>query len=171
MAALVGSATKGQDQPTPTFQPLVEARIEEVNSGDEMTLFSSGPPTIPPVYDASQERQLKDTALAYAQTARDNYQMVAHLLGADERSLPKQVTILITYRMQTKEAGAVGDEIKVNAQYARNHRTELRLIVHELTHIVQRYPGDPPMWLLEGIADYVRYYHYEPPQNRPYFTQ
>lgn len=165
--ALPARQSDTQDQPVPFFQPLVEAPVPQVNHGDIEALFSSGPPTIPPVYDASQQRQLQSIALAYAQTARDNYQMIAHVLGAAERTIPKKITILITYRMQTKEAGAMGDLIRVNAQYALDHSTELGLIVHELTHIVQRYPDDPPTWLLEGIADYVRYYHYEPVENRP----
>lgn len=44
-------------------------------------------------------------------------------------------------------------------------------MVHELVHVVQAYgsgrrrnPGAtrPPGWLVEGLADYLRFYHYEP---------
>jgi hypothetical protein len=31
------------------------------------------------------------------------------------------------------------------------------VLTHELMHIVQSYPGGQPGWLVEGIADYVRY--------------
>jgi len=35
-------------------------------------------------------------------------------------------------------------------------------------HVVQRYPKNPGMeWLVEGIADYVRFYEYEPGTPRP----
>ena len=42
------------------------------------------------------------------------------------------------------------------------------MIVHELTHVVQAYPKYDPVWLVEGIADYVRFFHFEPEANRPH---
>jgi hypothetical protein len=36
------------------------------------------------------------------------------------------------------------------------------MVVHELVHVVQRYPDPSPMWLTDGIADYVRDFVYEP---------
>jgi predicted alpha-1,2-mannosidase len=36
-------------------------------------------------------------------------------------------------------------------------------IVHELVHVVQQYQGDhAPGWLVEGMADYIRWFCYEP---------
>jgi hypothetical protein len=34
--------------------------------------------------------------------------------------------------------------------------------VHEMAHVVQQYPDGGPGWLVEGIADYVRWFKYEP---------
>lgn len=34
-------------------------------------------------------------------------------------------------------------------------------MIHEMVHIIQGYRNGPG-WLVEGIADYVRYYIYEP---------
>ena len=34
--------------------------------------------------------------------------------------------------------------------------------VHELTHVLQRYGSGSPQWLVEGIADYVRYFVVQP---------
>ena len=36
------------------------------------------------------------------------------------------------------------------------------VLIHELTHIIQPYPGPVPGWLTEGIADYTRWVRYEP---------
>jgi hypothetical protein len=36
------------------------------------------------------------------------------------------------------------------------------MVVHELSHVVQGYPRGGPSWLVEGIADYVRFAHFEP---------
>jgi len=45
--------------------------------------------------------------------------------------------------------------------------TELRgeaigSLVHEMVHVVQQFDGDNPGWLVEGSADYVRWFKYEP---------
>lgn len=43
-------------------------------------------------------------------------------------------------------------------------------IVHELVHVVQQYDhaggNRPPGWLIEGIADQIRWYQFEPPEKR-----
>lgn len=44
---------------------------------------------------------------------------------------------------------------------------DLGMIVHELMHVVQVGYKDCPGWLVEGIADYVRYYFFDPPSRRP----
>lgn len=44
---------------------------------------------------------------------------------------------------------------------------DLGMIVHELMHVVQVGYRDCPSWLIEGIADYVRYYWFDPPSRRP----
>lgn len=41
------------------------------------------------------------------------------------------------------------------------------MIVHEMVHVVQSYPTYDPVWLVEGIADYVRWFFYEPVGKRP----
>jgi hypothetical protein len=46
-----------------------------------------------------------------------------------------------------------GREITVSDGY---HREDPGMIVHELVHVAQVYPSTPG-WLVEGIADYVRY--------------
>jgi hypothetical protein len=42
-------------------------------------------------------------------------------------------------------------------------------VVHELVHVVQQYhSGKNPGWLVEGIADYIRWFEYEPVSKRPH---
>lgn len=44
---------------------------------------------------------------------------------------------------------------------------DLGMIVHELMHVIQVGYNNCPSWLIEGIADYVRYYWFDPPSRRP----
>ena len=41
-------------------------------------------------------------------------------------------------------------------------------MIHETCHVVQRYRGrGNPGWLVEGVADYVRFFVYEPGKAGP----
>lgn len=44
---------------------------------------------------------------------------------------------------------------------------DLGMIVHELMHVIQVGYKNCPSWLIEGTADYVRYYWFDPPSRRP----
>ncbi|CAF1440549.1 unnamed protein product [Adineta ricciae] len=49
------------------------------------------------------------------------------------------------------------DRIVICGRYLASHQKDTDLVTHELMHIVQQYPGNQPGWLVEGIADYVRW--------------
>jgi hypothetical protein len=57
--------------------------------------------------------------------------------------------------------------------FKRNLQGEAKgAVVHELVHVVQRYRtlrGGPrnPGWMVEGLADYIRWFLYEPADKRP----
>jgi multidrug efflux pump subunit AcrB len=59
-------------------------------------------------------------------------------------------------------AGTSGDRIAISADWVKAHPDDFGMVIHELTHVVQGYPKYDPVWLVEGIADYVRYWHFEP---------
>jgi hypothetical protein len=70
-------------------------------------------------------------------------------------------------------AYAAGNKLSMNVQW---FRTQLKgeakgCVIHELVHIVQSYdraaatnpkPSETPGWVIEGIADYIRWFIYEP---------
>lgn len=59
-------------------------------------------------------------------------------------------------------AYASGDAITIADEWVRKNPTDsYGVIIHELTHVVQSYPGGAESWLVEGIADYVRFGIYE----------
>jgi hypothetical protein len=43
------------------------------------------------------------------------------------------------------------------------HHNDIGACLHELTHWQQQYRGGGPRWFTEGVAEYMRYYCYEPP--------
>jgi hypothetical protein len=59
-------------------------------------------------------------------------------------------------------AATGGSTITISADWVRKHPDDFGMVVHELTHVIQRYPPNKAGWLVEGIADYVRYFHFEP---------
>ena len=65
-------------------------------------------------------------------------------------------------------ARAGGHTVTYGAKWFAEHPADWATLVHELAHLVQKYPGGAcPTWLSEGIADHVRFFQYEP-QNRPH---
>lgn len=55
-------------------------------------------------------------------------------------------------------AEASGGRILFSAGYMKAHPTDVDIVTHEGMHVVQEYGyGSGPVWLTEGVADYVRY--------------
>lgn len=59
-------------------------------------------------------------------------------------------------------ASAQGNTITIAAGWVRRHPEDFGMVIHELVHVVQDYRGKGESWLTEGIADYMRYWIYEP---------
>ena len=61
-------------------------------------------------------------------------------------------------------------KITISADWITKHPDDFGMVIHELTHVVQNYPRSKksnPFWVVEGMADYVRYYDYEPEKPVP----
>jgi hypothetical protein len=67
----------------------------------------------------------------------------------------------------------MGSRVVMNAPWFKNqlNREAKGCVVHELVHVVQNYwhatkinpnPKRTPSWITEGIADYIRWFLYEP---------
>lgn len=89
---------------------------------------------------------------------------VAKMLPSDGFT-PRRDVRLVFKKDINVPAYASGGTITVSADWVRKHPDDFGMIVHELTHVIQDYgraKGPRPGWLVEGIADYVRFFHYEP---------
>lgn len=94
------------------------------------------------------------------------YPKIHKLLYVQNHHLVPEKDITMFFEPMEGVAHAVGNEIHVSASWVKNHPDDIGLVVHELTHIVQQYKGYTDFWLTEGIADYVRYFHYEPEKQK-----
>lgn len=94
------------------------------------------------------------------------YPQIVAMLPSDGYSAPKQVHIVFE-QPGRGVAATGGDRITCAAAwFAANRRGEaIGALVHELVHVVQQYRGRRsarPGWLVEGIADYIRWFSFEP---------
>jgi Peptidase of plants and bacteria len=67
-------------------------------------------------------------------------------------------------------AAAGGTRITGSVKFFKEHPNDLGAMIHETCHIIQRYQGRRnrnPGWLVEGVADYVRFFVYEPGKAGP----
>jgi hypothetical protein len=106
--------------------------------------------------------ELKPVVLAW-------YPKLVAMLPSEGYTAPDQVTLVFRGGMGGTPASASGARVNCNREWFRNNlRGEARgSVVHELVHVVQQYGRAPrnaprPGWLVEGIADYVRWFRYEP---------
>jgi hypothetical protein len=65
-------------------------------------------------------------------------------------------------------AATSGGRIIGSVKYFKSHPDDQGAFIHETVHVLQDYrtPGNPG-WLVEGIADYIRFYRWEPMKPKP----
>jgi hypothetical protein len=93
--------------------------------------------------------------------------MINDELKSAEFEPPHQVRMSL--KSDYKGVAAAGrGRITGSAKYFKDHPNDVGAMVHETAHIVQRYRGgDNPSWLVEGVADYIRFFKYEPGKLGP----
>lgn len=105
---------------------------------------------------------MKEWAEKSARICERQYRMINEELESDRFKPATTVTMTVTNDYQGV-AGASGDRITGSAKYFKDHPDDFGAMVHETVHVVQDYrTGNNPGWLVEGIADYVRFFKYEP---------
>jgi hypothetical protein len=116
--------------------------------------------------DVSQAPDLKDWADRAARVCERQYPMICEELKSDGFTPRRQITIALT--RYNGVAFAAGGHIEGSAGYFKVHPDDVGAMVHETVHCVQSYRrGNNPGWLVEGIADYIRFFEYEPQRSRP----
>lgn len=120
-----------------------------------------------PQYADWTEKELKPVILEW-------YPKLVALLPGKDYTAPTTVTF--EYRNDVRPgipAYALGSKVTLNAPWFKNQlkREAKGCVVHELVHVVQNYwiarrvnrrAQRTPSWITEGVADYIRWFLYEP---------
>jgi hypothetical protein len=94
------------------------------------------------------------------------YPRMARVLGSEGYVPPRQV--LFTFKKDMKGvAGTSGHRVAFSANWIKSHPGDHGCAIHELAHVAQSYPRYDPVWLIEALADYVRFWMYEDASRRP----
>lgn len=117
--------------------------------------------------EVSEAPEAKAWAEQAQSLARDWFPHLCQLLATENYRPPKTITLTFKPNIDAP-AFASGGGITVNAKWIKAHPDDFGMIIHELTHVIQAYPGgrNTPGWLVEGIADYIRWWRYEPESPR-----
>jgi Peptidase of plants and bacteria len=106
--------------------------------------------------------EMKEWAEKSARICEREYTMINEELKTDGFKPRTTVTMSLTNSYKGV-AAAGGGRITGSVKYFKDHPNDFGAMVHETVHIVQSYrTRNNPGWLVEGVADYVRFFIYEP---------
>ncbi|MDR3621394.1 MAG: basic secretory protein-like protein [Paludisphaera borealis] len=114
------------------------------------------------VVDVTEAPEMKAWADNAARTCERWYGWINDQLKSDRY---KPIHLI---RMDLKNgidvpAMAGGGRITGSVKWFKDHPDDVGAMIHETVHIVQRYHSrNNPGWLVEGVADYIRFFQYEP---------
>lgn len=120
--------------------------------------------------DTTQTPELSDWAETKLRPVLEKwYPMIVKMFPSDGYTAPQKFSI--TFEADGRGvAYTAGTRVVCAAPwFKQNLKGEaIGAVVHEMVHVVQQYHRrGNPSWLVEGMADYVRWFLYEPPSKRP----
>lgn len=103
--------------------------------------------------DYSKSSRMQFLAPQVAKLCEDNYPKIMQMLN---NTLPQPHRIIFE-KNQTMPGIAAGAVIRLGSDWFAQHPDDTGAVIHEMAHAVQAYPSYSPSWLIEGIADAIRY--------------
>jgi hypothetical protein len=139
------------------FSPLVRADVIGAEA------VRGKPKAVDVEVDISETPELKEFAAKAKELIEKWHPKIADILKSDNFMPPTEIKLVIKKDLEGV-AYTSGATITIAAAWIKKHPDDYGIVVHELTHVVQDYRRENPNagWLVEGIADYVRYFKYEP---------
>jgi hypothetical protein len=119
------------------------------------------------IVDVADAPEMKAWAERVARECERAYPMINEELKSEGFRPPHLVTMTLRGRYRGV-AMAGGSHITGSVAYFNRHPDDGGAMIHETAHVVQQYRGrNNPSWLVEGVADYVRFFKYEPAKLGP----
>jgi hypothetical protein len=113
------------------------------------------------VVDVSDAPEMKQWAENAARVCAAAYPIINEELKSDGFTPPRLLRMVITPEYKGVAATS-GTRIMGSAKYFKDHPDDVGAMIHETVHVVQHYQGrNNPGWLVEGVADYVRFFKFE----------
>jgi hypothetical protein len=112
--------------------------------------------------DVSDAPDMKEWGERVVRICEGAYPMINDELKSD--GFKPATLITMTLKKDYRGVAATGGtRITGSAKFFQDHPDDVGAMVHETVHVVQRYrTRNNPGWLVEGIADYVRFFKFEP---------
>jgi hypothetical protein len=151
-------------RPAADLDHALAIREFTIDSTPPVAIFRYPVEFIVNVDDAPEMKEWADKA---ARVCAQHYPMINEQLKSDGYKPPHLVTMTLKkdYR---GVAAAAGTRITGSVAFFKKRPDDIGAMVHETVHVVQRYrTRNNPGWLVEGVADYVRFYKYEPGKLKP----
>ena len=151
-------------QPTEDLKhPLVIDEIA-VDSDPAVTVFKY---PVEFVVDVSDAPEMKEWADKSARICEREYPLLCDDLKSDGWKPSRVITMTLKNRYRGV-AETSGDHITGSVRYFKSHPDDFGAMVHETVHTIQGFRGvRNPGWLVEGVADYERFFKYEPGKAGP----
>jgi hypothetical protein len=111
--------------------------------------------------DTTEVPELADWGRKAKELVEKWHPIISDLLRSDGFTPPAKVKLVFKKDMRGV-AYTSRNTIVIAGSWIKKHPDDFGMVVHELTHVIQDYRHDGPGWLVEGLADYVRFYHFEP---------
>jgi hypothetical protein len=117
--------------------------------------------------DVTDAPEMKEWGDKVAKLCERWYPRLNEELKSDGYKPATQITMILTTKYDGV-AMASGTRITGSVKFFKDHPDDLGAMIHETCHVIQRYRGrGNPSWLVEGVADYVRFFVYEPGKAGP----
>lgn len=116
--------------------------------------------------DTSEVPELKSWADQLQPIVDAWYPKIVEYLPSEGYAAPQKFTI--TFKNMEGVAYTSGTDVVCAAAWFKAHPDDQGAVIHELVHVAQQYRSRRnPGWLVEGVADYLRWFKYEPVSKRP----
>ncbi|MBN2454369.1 thermonuclease family protein [Candidatus Woesearchaeota archaeon] len=102
--------------------------------------------------DYTEAPEMANYSETVLQLCDDNLPDIEEELGSYDTE-----RILLVFREQSSPGERTSSAIYLSKEWFTENPDDLGAIIHEMAHAVQDYPAYDPWWLVEGIADHVRY--------------